>query len=289
MVMNVQVKNNLIIVLTVFLLATAVLSANGFQSPAPKRGIIYIGISEKYPTGSPAILRDRLVAAYDMRTLTRDGKLRDFSGNNNHGDIHQTSIVKGLFGMARQFSTVSDYIHLPENPTFAIDGPLSIAMWVRVHRLGLHQHMLACDDKFAFWITPDNNLRFVDTLGDGFQSVGGIAIDTWYSIVGVFKGRAGDPLTAENITVFINAIPAQGTAIGRPRNGSNNKLWSPGVLYGKDACYIGFESHQGDSMHQRLQFEGEIDELLIFSRALTLPEVEAFARRNQEQTNKQEK
>jgi Concanavalin A-like lectin/glucanases superfamily len=122
-----------------------------------------------------------------------------------------------MFGKARQFSTVSDYIHPPENPTFAIDGPLSVVIWVRLHQLALHQHMLACNDKFALWITRENNIRFVDTLGNGFQSVGGIATAAWYSIVGVFKGKAGDILTGDNIAVFINGKPVEGGIFGRPR------------------------------------------------------------------------
>jgi concanavalin A-like lectin/glucanase superfamily protein len=287
--MKTQAKANLLIVLVVLTQAAAGMSANDLQDSAPKNRATYLGISDNYPTGSPLISRDRLVAAYDMETLTSDGKLKDYSGNDNHGTIHRTIPVKGTFGQARQFSTASDYIHLPENPLFAIDGPLSVAMWVRVHRLGLHQHMVACDDKFAFWITPGDNIRFVDTLGNGFQSVGGIATATWYSIVGVFKGKAGDTLTADNIAVFINGKPIAGEVFGRPRKGSSNKIWSPGILHKKDACYIGFESHQGERTHQKLQFEGDIDELLIFSPALTLSEVEVHARRDQKQADEQEK
>jgi hypothetical protein len=279
--MKIQAKRNFIIALAALAQVAIIVCAIDFETSAPKNRASYLGISDKHSTGSPSISRDRLVAAYDMETLTGDGKLKDFSGNNNDGTIHQTTVVKGIFGKARQFSTASDYIHLPENPTFALDGPLSIAMWVRVHRLRLHQHMLACDDKFAFWITPENNIRFVDTLGDGFQSVGGIATDTWYSIVGVFKGKAGDILTGDNIAVFINSKPVEGAVFGRSREGSSKKIWTPGVLHEKDACYIGFESHQGEPTHQKLQFEGDIDELLIFSRALTLSEVEVHARRDQ--------
>jgi hypothetical protein len=279
--MKVQAKRNFIILLAALAQISAIVCANDFETSSPKHRASYLGISDTQPTGSPSISRDRLVAAYDMETLTEDGKLKDFGANNNHGTIHQTTVVKGIFGKARRFSTVSDYIHLPENPTFALDGPLSIATWVRVHRLGLHQHMLACDDKFALWITPENNIRFVDTLGNGFQSVGGVATEIWYSIVGVFKGKAGDILSGDNIAVFINSKPVEGAALGRPREGSSNKIWSPGALHEKDACYIGFESHQGEPTHQKLQFEGDIDELLIFSRALTLSEVEVHARRDQ--------
>ena len=286
--MKIQAKGKLLIVLMVFIQVAAGISASDLQSPAQENRATYVGISDNDPTGSPLISRDGLVAAYDMETLTSEGQLKDYSGNNNHGAIHRTTPVNGVFGQARQFSTVNDYIDLPENPLFAIDGPLSVAMWVRVHRLGLHQHIVACDDKFAFWITPGNNIRFVDTVGNGFQSAGGIATNMWYSLVGVFKGKAGDTLTADNIAVFIDGKPVPGEVFGRRRRGSRDKVWSPGILHAQDACYIGFESHQGEWMHQKLQFEGGIDELLIFSRALTPSEVEVHARRDQKQADGQE-
>jgi hypothetical protein len=55
--------------------------------------------------------------------------------------------------------------------------------------------------------------------------------------------------------------------------------WSPTVLHPDDACSIGFESHQGNARHQELQFEGVIDEILVFSRALTEREIQAHATR----------
>ena len=233
----------------------------------------YLGISELNPTGSPAISLDGLVAAYNMETLTPDGQLQDFSGNENHGTMHTNTLVQGLFGMARQFATTDDAVDLPENPTFAIDGPLSLALWFRVDQLGLHQHLLACDDKFTLWITPDDYIRFSDMRGHGFESVAGVAAlaaTTWYSLVAVLHGTAGDVLTVDNITVYLDGQPVGGQIFGQ---------WSPGVLPAQDACYIGFESHQGQPWHQTLPFVGVIDELLIFSRALTLPEISVHASR----------
>ena len=239
--------------------------------PTNARG--YRGISSSQPTGSPSIAKDKLVAAYDMEITTGDGHLKDFSGNENHGTIHGTALVKGVFGKARRFASVQDRIALPSNKSFAIDGPLSVTMWVRVHRLGLHQHMLACDDKFAFWITADDHLRFVDTLGHGLQTKGGLATETWYSIVGVFRGNIGDVLTRDNIAVYVN---------GNAVDGSAARAWAPGILHPTDACYIGFESHQGAESHKTLHFDGDIDEVLIFSRALTDPEIQAHANRRRE-------
>lgn len=48
-----------------------------------------------------------------------------------------------------------------------------------------------------------------------------------------------------------------------------NAVWSPGVLHSNDACYLGFESHQGDADDKGLLFAGYIDEVLIFGRPLS--------------------
>jgi hypothetical protein len=53
--------------------------------------------------------------------------------------------------------------------------------------------------------------------------------------------------------------------------------WGPGELHNRDACYIGFESHQGNEAHRDMPFVGAIDELLIYERAWTETEVRAFS------------
>ena len=49
--------------------------------------------------------------------------------------------------------------------------------------------------------------------------------------------------------------------------------WGSAELYPEDACYIGFESHQGNEAHQAMPFKGVLDEALVFGRALTLADV----------------
>ncbi len=208
--MTTHTITRLLITLTAVTLMAAAVAASPVQAQAPLPPDTYLGISEHYPTGSPAIGLDGLVAAYDMATVTPDGHLHDFSGQQHHGTLHQATLVPGLFGMARQFATTDDAVHLPEHPTMALDGPLSLALWVRVDRLGLHQHLLACDDQFTLWITPDNHIRFTDTRGHGVQAVDGLATATWYSLVAVFHGTAGDVLTDDTIAVFLNGQPVDG-------------------------------------------------------------------------------
>ncbi len=241
------------------------------RKAAALAGAHYEGISASRPTGSSAISPEALVAAYDMETLTPDGKLRDFSGKENHGSLSGTEVVPGLFGNARRFAAPTDRVALPSSPAFAIDGPLSIAVWVRLNRGGLHQHILACDDKFALWLTPSDKIRFVDSTGHGFQSLDSFLPGQWHSIVGVFRSTKGTVLTPENITVFVD---------GQEIAGNRGSMWSPGTLHPTDACYLGFESHQGLENHKALFFSGDIDEVLVFARPLSDAEVGAHATRH---------
>ena len=240
------------------------------RKATPLAGAHYEGISASRPTGSSAISPESLVAAYDMETLTPDGKLRDFSGKENHGSVSGTEVVPGLFGKARRFAAPTDRVTLLSSPAFAIDGPLSIAVWVRLNRGGLHQHILACDDKFALWLTPGDKIRFVDTTGHGFQSLDSLLPGQWHSIVGVFRGTKRSVLTPENITVFVD---------GQEMAGNRDPMWSPGTLHPMDACYLGFESHQGHESHKALFLSGDIDEALVFARPLSDAEVGAHATR----------
>lgn len=206
----------------------AAVAAPPGQAAAPLPPDTYVGISADSPTGSPAIGLDGLVAAYDMATVTPDGHLYDFSGQSHHGALLRATLVPGPVGLARQFISLVDAVHLPETPSLALDGPLSLALWVRVDRLGLHQHLVACDDQFTLWITADNRLRFTDTRGHGLETIAPLAPATWVSLVAVFHGTAGDALTADTIAVYLNGHPVAAETFG---------VWSPGGLYPQDACW----------------------------------------------------
>jgi hypothetical protein len=241
----------------------------------------YVGISEANPTGSSAIAPEGLVAAFDFETLTADGRLKDFSTHGNHGSLNRRIATEGLFGEAMVFDSVADRIHLREDASLDLSGPLSIAVWVRVNELDLHQHVLACDDKYALWVTPANQFRLGDTRGGGYSTAeGSIETGRWYSVVAVLGASQGDTLQPGDVEMYVDGEPAsasivlRGQATERPA-----ATWGSAELYPEDACYIGFESHQGNEAHQAMPFKGVLDEALVFGRVLTLAEVQAHAAR----------
>src|SRR5436309_797196 len=68
-----------------------------------------------------------LVLAYDMETLTPDGRMRDRTGNGNDGTISGTADVAGQVGQARHFNGTSDYIR---SPIFPLTDKITVAAWV---------------------------------------------------------------------------------------------------------------------------------------------------------------
>lgn len=231
----------------------------------------YRGIAQGLPTGSTGISSEGLLVAYDMETTTADGHLRDFGPHGLHGDIATARSVEGRWGGARAFGRVSDRVTLPNSGLFDQPGPLTVAVWVRVNETGHHQHLLACDDSWALWITPADEYRLGDTRGTGFNSaVGALRPHTWQSVVAVWSGTRDDSLTTANAVVYVD---------GKRSPGAAGPVWRSGPLYPDDACYLGFESHQGNAAHQELPFYGDLDEVLVFSRAWTEAEVAAHAAR----------
>src|SRR2546425_1320061 len=70
------------------------------------------------------------VLAYDMETLTADGRMKDLSGHSNHGTISGTTDVAGIVGRARHFDGIADYIEVPDSADLHVSAGITIAAWV---------------------------------------------------------------------------------------------------------------------------------------------------------------
>lgn len=228
-------------------------------------------VGPRLPMGDPRIPSEQAVLAFDMSTRTADGRLRDLTLNGLHGVVHGTTPVTGPGGGAMQFAAVTDRVELPSRAWFDLDGPLSVVTRFRLDRLGRHQHVVACDDKFALWVTPSDKVRFVNTLGDGAETVAPLDAGKWHSVIGVFRGTAGDAIDTDNVEIWIDGVRSAVTVGSARRSGP--AVWAKGTLHPSDACAIGFESHQGEATHQQLPFFGAIDELVLFGRALSAEEI----------------
>lgn len=228
----------------------------------------YTGVSDQNQTGSKGISANGLVASYDFETYTSDGLLKDFGPFENHGKTLRNLDTLGLSGKARKFSTLADIVALRDHTSFDLDGPITVAVWMKVSTLNLHQHILACNDKFVLWITKSNKFKFADTQGNAFTTLEGtVKADGWHSVVAVWSGTKGDTLSKDNIKIFVDGVQMDGTY--------KNK-WSPSTMQANNASVIGSTLH-GAIPHQELPFVGAIDELQVFSRVLNKDEIKIHA------------
>src|SRR5439155_5011585 len=72
--------------------------------------------------------RQPLLLAYDMETLTPNGRMKDKSGNGNNGTILGTTDADGQFGRARDFDGIDDKIDI--GGSISVTGAFTAAMWV---------------------------------------------------------------------------------------------------------------------------------------------------------------
>ncbi|HUF76568.1 MAG TPA: LamG-like jellyroll fold domain-containing protein [Longimicrobiales bacterium] len=239
----------------------------------PDEGVL--GVSEYAPTSDRSVSSDALVAAYDMTTLTGNGRLRDFSERGLHGLIEGTKVAEAPRGGGREFEKASDRIALPASSDFDLNGPLSIVARFRYDLEGQHQHIIACDDKFVLWLTENDRPRFANTLGDAIEGDARLSSGEWHVVIGIFRGTAGDGLSDANIELWIDGVRVP---VGfRSSTGGPPFVWHEGTLRETNACFIGFESHAGEPQHQNLPFFGVIDEIMLFERALSTQEVAALS------------
>ena len=217
------------------------------REPVPMRavvapdGVLYEGVSDARPTGSAAIAADGLAAGFSMT-----GRMAGASGSRE---------VAGLFGSARRFASAADRVTL--GPVAGIDGPLSAAVWFRFNQGGLRQTLLGCAGKFGIELTEANRLRFHDGAGRGFESWTEVPLHGWHALTAVRRAKPGEPLTRDNLTVFLD---------GREMDGRRDEKWTtaPG-----GPCHIGPPAGEG-------RLDADIDEGLLFRRALSDGEVAAF-------------
>ena len=252
------------------------LSACGEGStPPPPPDDDVLGVSEQTPTSDSRVATDGLVASYDMTSVTDDGLLRDFSGRGLHGVIEGTDVVETARGGGRAFDAATDRIVLPSAVDFDLDGPLTVAARFRFDVEGQHQHIIACDNKFVLWLTDGDRPRFANTIGDAVEAIDPLSSGEWHVIIGIFRGTAGDVLNESSGEIWIDGVKIP----VRYRNSSGTEpvIWQQGTLNQNNACFIGFEAHAGDPVHQNLPFFGSIDEVMVFERALNLAEVAALS------------
>jgi hypothetical protein len=200
------------------------------------------------PAGSP-------VLQYDMQTLLLDGRMRDLSGNVHHGTIAGTTDIAGKIGQARNFNGNGDRITAPAISVPATD--FTVAAWFR-------------------W-TTNPSPYYSGIHGGGFSWELRVQADGRFAIV--FYQQIGPDVMAETASSLVYNDGEWHHAAGVLRAGLA-ELYVDGVLIAQDTTNpIASVRTSTQTVIGQVasDFAGDVDEVFVFSRALSAEEVGALA------------
>lgn len=206
-----------------------------------------------------ADLSTGLVAHYSL-----DGNADDVSGNGNHGTAHGgVGYAPGVMGSAAVFDGVNDFITVLDNSVGNLGSAASIAFWYNAAPGNLDggQHRILEKDDKAFWIFDigSNRLRSLMRESNSYGSAElGVTLSDpaqtsdWISVVMVKNGNYFD-YYVDGVPVFSGTTTIDDVTTTAQMNFGYSNYW------------------------QNFYYEGMLDEVRIYDRALNTSEIAALS------------
>jgi len=162
-----------------------------------------------------------------------------------------------IFGSALKFDGVNDYVNVPYSSSLAITGAITVEFWAKTNSVATWQAPISktYDDYGTDWAVfiPASNYFQAYFLIDGVNKTAyspAIAAGTWYHVVAVYDGA--------ELAVYLNGVKGTPTSA----TGALSATADRGVFVGRR------------SIVYPNWFNGTIDEVRIYNRALTADEIE---------------
>ena len=192
----------------------------------------------------------------------------DASGNGNTGTLNgATRTTSGQFGSAVVVNGAGAYVDLGNGPTLQLTGSMTISAWIRpaafpVDDAAVVSKRASGELGFQLDATVDTGPRTIgfkltNASGANMFRYGGTVLQAnqWYHISGVYDA------TARTLDVYLNGVLDNGTLLGTVTSTQQNSPLNVNV--GRRPGVSGFA------------FNGAIDEVRIYNRALSPTEIQA--------------
>lgn len=187
-----------------------------------------------------------------------NGNSTDSSGNNNHGtDTAITySLANGKIAQGAGFNGSSSRILVPNSATFKPTTAITVAAWINPTTYTDFQGIVTTDGTDSWATTKGYGLVhrtgtdisfWINSSGSNIASTN-LATGSWYFVVGTYD--------KQNVNLYVNG------------NLVSSDPYTADISYGTEQLAIG--SGSGSALYF---FNGKIDEVAIFSRALTAAEI----------------
>jgi len=203
--------------------------------------------------------------AQDFSTYGNNGTLK----NMNHGIDNCTGncsgwTTSGKFGSALQFDGVDDYVDFGTDSSLSMTRAITMETWVfptinvtfrpRIIRFGVSEsnnqgsHLAfgggTGNDSFEFYVGNGSVRKYARSLQ---------TLNSWSHIIGTFDGN--------NVKLYVNGVNTDSDSFGYQTN----------ISYNNSNHYVGIYSNTGT----KSPFNGTIDEVRIYNRALSEEEINA--------------
>jgi YVTN family beta-propeller protein len=198
-----------------------------------------------------------------------EGNANDKFGNNNGTEMNGATYAPGFVGQAFSFDGIDDYIKVPKSANLDVGGQVTIQFWMKSNANNFSSccQGLVTTDFYAieggsgpyFYISDNSGQNFHHTR-DINQSVP-INDGVWYHLAGTYDGTY--------LQFYVNGLP-WGNPLSYPGTISpmlENSFLAIGSEDGRTTCNFCINTRY---------FNGLIDEVGIYNRALTSQEINSL-------------
>jgi hypothetical protein len=223
-------------------------------------------------------LANGLVGYWKQDEATWSGTLSevvDSSGNGNHGQAQGATDAKaypttGKFGNGGYFDGVDDYVQIGDSNSLDVSSEATFAVWVNSNSFASHTNVFQkvnTDSDASYMLYEGTSVEYSGPTfrphirtSSGWR-YGAINFNpttgAWYHVVYTYKASTGE------MKAYINGQPYAITFSSAPVAGETIRTGNAPLLIGKDTRGINY-------------FNGKMDELRIYNRALSPAEVSAL-------------
>lgn len=170
-------------------------------------------------------------------------------------------------GCSLSLDGVDDYVSISDSPSLNISGPLTIDVWIKLDTVGVWRYILIKDSEtflgkfhtYQLAVKSDNKILFA--LGDGVNPYWGltsastIEANVWHHIAAVYDGN-------QQLLYIDGMLNASSGAIGNRTLYTHNFPLKVGIL-GRVGLFM-------------YPFDGQIDEVHVYDRALTSSAIQQY-------------
>ena len=233
-----------------------------------------IGVVFMYASESHAALTDGLVAYYSFN----DGTAKDNSGKGNNGKIlGAPKSVAGKVGKCLDFNGTTDGIDIADSKSVQLPDALTVAAWVNVRTDTVDHAGIVWKGEKIGW-GGEYNYRIAVTTNPGLTWGTCTAnAENYFATDKVFNNGnwVYACLTADG-TTSIGYVSTDGATLTKPGTSANtNPMPSPApyVVWAGQPVRIGYSDGYNGVLGDVRYFDGLIDEVVLYNRALSEAEI----------------